>query len=91
MFDPTSRYYSLTPYTVTDARGRTVQVVPVPPPPLQNLLGYHLLKKGQRIDHLAYRYIKDPDASWRISEMNDVMQQEILTEQSEIAIPQISS
>lgn len=67
--------------------GRRVTVVAPPPPPQQDLLGYHILRQGQRLDHLAYKYLDDADAYWRIAEFNDVMQAEWLTEAREIAIP----
>jgi hypothetical protein len=64
-----------------------VPVVPVPPPPNEALLGYHILREGQRIDHLAFTYLKDPAGFWRICERNDAMLAEDLTERREIAIP----
>jgi hypothetical protein len=91
MFLENSRYANITTYTLTDSRGRTVNVVAVPPAPLQNLLGYHLLKKGQRPDHLANKYLDDPTAYWRIAEINDVTLAEAITEKPEIAIPQKTS
>jgi hypothetical protein len=87
MFDTKSRYAQLKSYQVTDHRGRTVAVVPVPKAPTQTLLGYHVLRQGQRLDHLAYKYLDDPAGYWRICEFNDVMQAEMLTEAEEIAIP----
>ena len=87
MFDKKSRYEKLETYKVTDRRGRTVNVVPVPPAPVQAELGVHIMKQGQRLDHLALRYIDDPAGYWRICEMNDVMLPEALTEAQEIAIP----
>ena len=90
MFDPLSRYYPVPQYTLKDRQGRTVTVVGVPPAPRLSLLGYHVLKQGQRLDHLANKYNKDPAGFWRICELNDVMLAEDLTEQTEIAIPQIS-
>ncbi len=87
MFDPKSRYAKLTPYTCVDRRGRTVAVVPVPPPPTDALLGVHVLRQGERIDHLAFRYLLNPAGFWRICEMNGVMLAEAITEQREISIP----
>lgn len=87
MFDEKSRYYEQEPYEVIDSRGRRVQVTPVPPPPLQVFVGYHLLQQGQRIDHLAAKYTDNPAGYWRIAEMNDGMLPESLTEKQEIAIP----
>jgi hypothetical protein len=87
MFDPKSRYAGLETYTVTDRRGRTVTVVSVPEPPEQALLGYHVLRQGQRLDHIAQKYLDDPAGYWRIAEFNDVMHAEMLTETPKIAIP----
>lgn len=87
MFDPKSRYVKMTPYTVQDRRGREVTVVPVPPAPNEELLGIHALREGERVDHLATKYLKDPAGYWRIAEKNDVMLPEALTEMPEIEIP----
>ncbi|MBN1875045.1 MAG: hypothetical protein JXA33_12505 [Anaerolineae bacterium] len=87
MFDSKSRYANLETYTVKDRRGRTVTVTPVPERPIQTLLGYHLLHQGQRLDHLAQKYLDDPAGFWRICEMNDVMLAETLSEADEVAIP----
>lgn len=87
MFDEKSRYAKVETYAVKDKRGRTVQVVPVSGAPQQAIIGYHLLKQGQRLDHLAGKYASDPTSFWRICEANDVMQAEMLSEAQEIAIP----
>jgi len=87
MFDKKSRCEKLETYKVADRRGRTVVVVPVPPAPDQTALGLHIMKQGQRLDHLALKYIDNPAGYWRICEMNDVMLPEALTEAQEIAIP----
>lgn len=87
MFDAKSRYAKLVPYIVTDHRGRQVAVVPVPPAPRQATLGTHLLREGQRVDHLADQYLDNPAGFWRIAELNGATLPEVLTEQREIAIP----
>lgn len=87
-FDEKSRYRDLKPYTITDHRERTVPVVPVPPAPDEVLLGFHLRRQGQRLDHLAHRYLDNPAGFWRICELNDVMLPEALSEADEVAIPQ---
>ena len=87
MFDAKSRYVKLVPYLVSDHRGRQVAVVPVPPAPAQATLGTHLLREGQRVDHLAHQYFDNPAGFWRIAELNGVMLAETLTEQREISIP----
>ena len=86
MFDGKSRYFALTPYQVTDRRGRMVTVVPVPAVPEESFLGYHVCVQGQRLDHLASHYLKNPAGFWRICELNDVMLPESLSEVQEIEI-----
>ncbi len=87
MFNDRSRYKNEETYQVEDSRGRMVSVVPVPNPLPQVIQGYHLLKQGQRVDHLAAKYINNPAGFWRVCEANDVMLPESLSEQQEIAIP----
>jgi hypothetical protein len=91
MFDAKSRYASLTTYVVLDRRGRIVSVVPAAAPPEQALLGIHAHKQGERIDHLAWRYLDDQAGFWRIAERNDVMLPEALAEALEISIPDKTS
>ena len=86
-YDRKSRYVSVTTYVVLDHRGRPVTVVAVPPPPSQQIAGWHIWRQGQRPDHLAAQYLDDPAGFWRIAEANDAIQAEWLSEQSEIAIP----
>ena len=52
---------------------------------LAHALGGH--NGSQKMDHLAYQYLADANATWKIAELNDVMLPEALTEKSEIAIP----
>jgi hypothetical protein len=87
MFDDKSRYLKVDTYAMRDRRGRAVTVVAVPEPPNEPLAGYHLLRQGQRLDHLAQKYLDDPAAFWRICEENGVMQAEQLSESLEIAVP----
>lgn len=87
MFDNASRYKDVIQYEQKDKRGRTVKVVSVPPAPLQTVMGFHLLKNGQKTDHLAGRYLNNATGFWRIAAVNEVMLAETLSEMKEIAIP----
>jgi len=87
VFDPQSRYANLVAYVRQDHRGRVVTVVPVPAQPNDLLLGIHVLRQGERVDHLAFRYLENPAGFWRICEINGVMLAEAITEKPEIAIP----
>lgn len=82
-----SRYNKAERYTVTDHRGRTVTAIATPPGPSDTPLGIHLHRQGERTDHLAYKYLRDSEQSWRICEINNVMLPEALTEKDEIIIP----
>lgn len=86
-YDERSRYRDVPVLLVTDHRGRTVSVVTVPPRPEQATAGVHVLRQGERPDHLAAQYLDDPAGFWRIAEVNDAMQAEWLTERREITIP----
>ena len=88
MYDEKSRYAKTTTRQLKDRRGRLVTVVNIPEAPQQQVLGYHVLKQGQRIDHMAFQYFNDGAGFWRICEMNDAMLPESLSEKAEIAIPQ---
>ncbi|MDB5946981.1 MAG: hypothetical protein JWQ33_2007, partial [Ramlibacter sp.] len=70
-----------------DARGRTVEVVPPAPAPVQSLRGRHLRRQGERPDHLAALYLADPAGYWRLAEINDAMTAEVLSELREVEIP----
>jgi hypothetical protein len=87
LFDPKSRYASLPTVLMVDARGRTVEVVPPAPAPLQLFRGRHLRRQGERPDHLAALYLSDPAGYWRLAEMNDAMTAEVLSELRELDIP----
>jgi len=87
LFDPKSRYANLTTLLMLDARGRSVEVVPPAPAPLQSLRGRHLRRQGERADHLATLYLGDPASFWRIAEMNDAMTAEVLSEARALDIP----
>jgi hypothetical protein len=86
-FDAKSRYAKVETYQVPDAKGETVTVVAVPAAPEQTTLGTHLRKQGQRLDHLAAKYLRDPAGAWRICELSDVMHPQALAEDTEIPIP----
>jgi hypothetical protein len=87
MFGNNSRYLNAQQYVMQDKRGRNVNVVATPAAPVQTILGYHLLRQGQRLDHLASRYLTDSAGFWKIADANDAMLAEALTERPEIAIP----
>jgi hypothetical protein len=88
--DAKSRYVkNASIYEVTDRRGRSVAALTLANKPVQTLLGEHLRKEGQRLDHLANFYLQDPNAFWRICEINDVMLPDALAEADIVKIPTV--
>ena len=87
MFDDKSRYARTPTYQVPDRLGRPVTVVEVPPAPLQSTLGVHLRKQGQRLDHIAAKYLQNPAGAWRLAELSDVMHPQAIAEDFDIPIP----
>jgi hypothetical protein len=87
VFEPPSRYLGVETYLAVDRRGRTVEVVAVPDAAAQALAGVHVRREGERLDHLAARYLGDAVLWWRIAERNDVMVPAALIEAREIEIP----
>ncbi|MFN2466995.1 MAG: LysM domain-containing protein [Gaiellaceae bacterium] len=88
MFEPTSRYSGLetTELTVLDPAGepRVLAYVRrrfVQGAPSTATLVSHTVVQGDRLDHLAARYLGDPTQFWRICDANGVLRPEELVEE----------
>jgi hypothetical protein len=88
MFSAGSRYASAgQPYQVTLPDGSHVLATPLPvrqPPPV---LGYHPGGSTDRLDLLAFQYLDDATAFWRICDANNAMVAGTLAARPLIAIP----
>lgn len=88
MFFAGSRYLPAgQPYPVTLPDGSQVLATPIPvrqPPPV---LGYHPRGSTDRLDLLAFRYLDDATAFWRICDANNAMVAGTLAARPLIAIP----
>lgn len=80
MFSPTSRYAGVPTSTlvVTGAGGKPQEVTYVrrrllPRPSDLTVLSTHTVQPGERLDHLAARYVGDPAGFWRLCEATDVL------------------
>lgn len=87
MFEPTSRYYAIetAELTILDAAGepRVVRYVRrrfITSAPSRATLVSHAVVQGERLDHLAARYLGDPGQFWRICDANNVLRPEELVE-----------
>jgi hypothetical protein len=87
MFFPGSRYLNSGTYTVTRADGATVSVVAIPLPVQAPLRGYHRRVEGHRLDLIAWRYLADATAFWRLCDANNALAPDALATRDLIGIP----
>jgi len=90
LFDAKSRYVkNASIYEAIDRRGRRVPALTAAEKPVQILLGEHLRREGQRLDHLANFYLQDSNGFWRLCELNDAMLPDALAETDIVKIPTV--
>ena len=98
MFDVKSRYAALpvAKMTVVDSYGkmRDVQYVTrrfLPAANQMTTILEHTVAQGERLDHIATKYLGDPLLFWRVCDANNVLRPEALIETHgqtiEIALP----
>jgi hypothetical protein len=72
-FPPNSRYHDTEIAALVTADGRTVNYLRrrfVPPPEHFATVQEHRVVQGERLDHLAARYLGDPEQFWKICDAN---------------------
>ena len=70
MFFKGSRYASVPEAVITDASGRVIRYKTTRfIPETVALLGHQVLAH-ERLDHIAFRYYRDPERFWRICDAN---------------------
>lgn len=82
-FPPTSRYYGIETAVLgpdEERPGIYLRRRFLPSPARFALLQEHVVSEGERLDHIAARYLNDPEAFWRIADANGAMRPEALTE-----------
>lgn len=88
IIDNTSRYAKYAEILeLADANAEQVHALGPAKRPSLNELGEHILREGQRLDHLANYYLKDPHGYWKICELNDVLLPDQLAEVELVKIP----
>lgn len=83
-FPITSRYHRIETATLESEDGRAIVYLRrrfLPDPDAFALLQEHRVAAGERPDHLAARYLNDPEQFWRLADANGAMQPEELTEE----------
>lgn len=82
VFAPTSRYATV-PTAQIEIDGVTVVYVRrrfVPQPDAVAAFGAHTVIQGERLDHIAARYLGDAELFWRICDANRALRPAELTE-----------
>ena len=87
MFFDGSRYQKAGSVIIHLPDGRVVTATKVPTPTIRPLLGYHRRDDTQRLDHLAYHYLKDATTFWRLCDANGTPCPEALGARRLIGIP----
>lgn len=70
MFFKNSRYRQLPDEVTVDVKGRRRLSKSLPSPPQVSGTFLHTIEQSDRLDHLAYKYYKQPRKWWRICDAN---------------------
>jgi hypothetical protein len=87
MFFPGSRYQNAGTYIITTADGTKIPVTKIPLPANPTLQGSHRRLEGQRLDLIAYRYLKDANGFWQLCDANNTIVPDALAVRNLIGIP----
>jgi hypothetical protein len=87
MFFEGSRYQTAGSVTCTLPDGRMVSATKIPRPTVRTLLGYHRRDDLQRLDHIAYHYLQDASAFWRLCDANGTPCPDALAARRLVGVP----
>lgn len=87
MFFPGSRYEKVGTYQISRPDGTLITVTKIPLPSNRPLLGYHRRQEGQRLDLIAYAYLKDATTFWQLCDANNAIVPDALASRDLIGIP----
>jgi hypothetical protein len=73
MFFKGSRYADVGEHQVVDGKGREIRYKKVRFIPETRAQMGHSVNQGERLDHIAHRYFRDPERFWRICDGNRAM------------------
>ena len=82
VFDPTSRYYGKALTSSVTPEGDTVVHTTrrfIAAPESFDLLQFHFVEDGDRLDNIAHRYLGDAQQFWRLCDANGVDKPQTLT------------
>ncbi len=87
MFFAGSRYISTGTYTVTRPDGSVVEVVRLPTPGQQAVLGFYRRNAGDRLDQISARFLADATRFWHVCDANDAMVPDALAARDLVGVP----
>jgi len=73
MIHKNSRYATTGTYTAEDSSGEPVETLELRTPPRPPTAFFHTPNEAERLDHLAYRFLRDPHGFWRICDASDAL------------------
>ncbi len=88
MFRPGSRYRDAGTYQVTLPDGSVVLVTRTPLRPFMSPIGWHRRIDGDRLDLIAYQFLKDATRSWELCDTNNTVAPDALATRDLIGIPE---
>lgn len=91
MFLPSSRYANAGTYQVTLADGTIVTATAIPLPVVRPPVGWHQRADSERLDLIAYQFLKDATLAWQLCECNDAICPDALASHDLVAIPDTGS
>jgi hypothetical protein len=88
MIDKSSRYAGTGTYSAVDASGESVEGLELRSIPQVHGVFLHTVREGERLDHLAQRYFRDPKRFWKICDASDELDPfEVLVPGRSVLIP----
>jgi hypothetical protein len=87
MFTSSSRYAGAGTYQVTLADGSVVTVTRIPRPSTVRPTGWYRRGESERLDVIAYRFLKDATRTWMLCDANDAMSPDALAASELVGIP----
>ncbi len=87
MFASNSRYYKAGTYVTKGPRGEDVTVTRIPAPRREPLAGSQRRQDGQRLDLIAFHFLKDASQFWRLCDVSDAPVPDVLGNGEYVGIP----
>lgn len=87
MFARTSRYAKAGTFTVKTSRGEAIVATRLPVRARPAVRTVHPRTEGQRLDHIAWHYLADATAFWRLCDASGTVSPDALAARDRVAVP----